>query len=170
MKFLLYRLALIFSIFFSPGLFAQELSMEDIIIMRKMPIEQIDSIVRAKDFVKTKSDLDTASSIIKYTSLYRTDTALIQRTFTIGVKADKNVELQYAVYQQKDALSMFDWLEKNGFKKTLTVMPDKDGKKMFEYTSFRKKKQSVGYEEIEYNSADKKEKVFIFSVNTFDFP
>lgn len=170
MKFSPIRMILIFPVFFSINLLAQQLSIEDIINMRKMPVEQIDSIVKAKDFVKTKSDLDTVSSIVKYASLYRTDTALIQRTLTVGVKADKNVELQYAVYQQKDALAMFDWLEKNGFKKTVTVMPNKDGKKMFEYISFKKKKQSVGYEEIEYNSVDKKEKVFIFSVNTFDFP
>ena len=40
-------------------------------------------------------------------------------------------------------------------------MPNKDGKKMFEYTNFKRKK-SVGYEEIEYNSVDKRKSVYFF--------
>ena len=97
MKFSLVRIILAIPVFFSISLFSQQLSIEDIINMRKMPLEQIDSLVKARDFVKTKSDLDTTSSIVKYASLFRADTALIQRTLTVGVNANKNIELQYAV-------------------------------------------------------------------------
>ena len=164
------RLVTVIPLLFCLSLSAQELTMDDIISMRKLPVERIDSIVRSKQFAQTKKEQDSGFSSVKYTWLLRTDTSLIQRTFTVGLKNGGELELQYAVYQQKDAEACFGWLDKNGFKKTITKMPDKDGKTMFEYTFFTKKNQSIGYDEKEYDSIDKKEKVYIFSVNTFDFP
>lgn len=164
------RFIAFFPLFCTITLSAQELSMEDIIAMSKLPVEQIDSIVRSKDFAKTKEEIDSASTIIKYTSLTRTDTSLIQRTFTIGQKKDNSVELQYAVYQKADALTLLYWLERNGFKLIKTSMPAQDGKPIFEYTVYKRKKQAVGYEEKEFDSLDKKEKRYIFTVSSADFP
>ena len=157
-------------VFFSMQLLSQHLTMEEMISMRKLPITQIDSILKSKDFTKTKEETDSAATLIKYTSLTRTDTSLIQRTFTIEQKNSNFTELQYGVYQKEDAQILIDWLEKNGFKKTKTSMPANDGDIIFEYTAFQKKNQSVEFKEKEFDSADKKEKLFIFTVNTFDYP
>ena len=54
------RLVTVIPLLFCLSLSAQELTMEDIISMRKLPVDQIDSIVRSKQFAQTKKELLTA--------------------------------------------------------------------------------------------------------------
>ena len=151
------------------AVFAQEISMEELINMCNFPATKIDSTLRSRDFVKTKVEDDSGYSQTKYTYLSRTDTSLQQRTFILRLKNDVYIELQYEVYQWEEAASIIEWLTKNGFKKQVSRMPNVNSSTPFEFIEYRKKKQIVGYEENELNSIDKKQKVYVFSVNNIDF-
>lgn len=149
---------------------AQELSMNDLIIMRTMPMTSIDSLVKEREFVKSKVEQDSGFALTKYTCLIRTNNALHQRNFIVRIKADEYTELQYEVYQQEDADKYIKWLTDNGYKKKVSKLSSRNNETGLEFIEYRKKKDIVGYEENRYSGVDEKQKVYIFSVINTEAP
>lgn len=149
---------------------AQELSMNDLITMRTLPVSSIDSMVTEKEFIKSKVEQDSGLALTKYTCLIRTNNALQQRNFIIKVKADAYIELLYEVYQKEDAEKYIKWLTDNGYKKKVSRLSTQKQAPGLEFIEYRKQKNVVGYDENGYSSIDKKQKVFVFSVMNTDTP
>lgn len=150
----------------SPILHAQNLSISEVIAMRKSTGVQIDSIMKGKGFVKKVVQQNSDYSIITYTYTGVVNGSSVQRSLHIGRRPKiHNIELQYGVWQKQEAADIIDQLTGTGFKKVSMQIPDMDGKSSAT-VSYRKGGNSLSYAEQNQGA---NHTLYIFSVNNADF-
>jgi hypothetical protein len=151
----------------STMLYAQNLQIRDVIGMRKATVEQIDSVMDQRGYVKKVAALNNDFTLITYLYTKVEDGSPVQRSLHLGKRTKINyTELEYGVWQKEDALNCIDQLIKAGFKKVASSIPDIGGKSSFASVSYKKGENRISYKEQDDGS---NHTIYIFSINNRDY-
>ena len=123
---------------------AQSLGPAELVSLRKASPKRVDSLMKAKGFSQVSAPSDSVNSGVGYVYQGIENGAKVQRLLLVGWHHHSDfVELEYDVWQQKEALGWGDQLLKAGFQKTVPPLSDARGKAGVTISVFRKNNNSI---------------------------
>jgi hypothetical protein len=123
---------------------AQTLGPSELVSLRKASPKRVDSLMKAKGFSQASAPSDSANSGVSYVYQGIENGTRVQRLLLVGWHHHSDfVELEYDVWQQKDALGWEHQLLKAGFQQTTPPLSDTRGKAGMTLSVFRKNNNSI---------------------------
>jgi hypothetical protein len=123
---------------------AQTLGPADLVAMRKGGAKHTDSLMKVKGFSQASTPSDSTVSAVTYVYQGIENGTKVQRLLLAAWHHHSDfVELEYDVWQQKDALDWENQLLKAGFQKTVPPSPDTHGQPAVTISIFRKNNNSI---------------------------
>jgi hypothetical protein len=127
---------------------AQTLGPSELISLRKASPKRVDSLMKAKGFSQASAPSDSANSGVSYVYQGIENGTKVQRLLLVGWHHHSDfVELEYDVWQQKDALGWENQLLKAGFQQTTPPLSNTRGKAGVTLSVFRKNNNSIYLQE-----------------------
>jgi hypothetical protein len=127
---------------------AQTLGPSELVSLRKASPKRVDSLMKAKGFSQASAPSDSANSGVSYVYQGIENGTKVQRLLLVGWHHHSDfVELEYDVWQQKDALGWENQLLKAGFQQTTPPLSDTRGKAGVTLSVFRKNNNSIYFQE-----------------------
>jgi hypothetical protein len=127
---------------------AQTLGPSELVSLRKASPKRVDSLMKAKGFSQASAPSDSANSGVSYVYQGIENGTKVQRLLLVGWHHHSDfVELEYDVWQQKDALGWENQLLKAGFQQTTPPLSDTRGKAGVTLSVFRKNNNSIYLQE-----------------------
>ena len=100
--------------------FSQQLSLDEINAMRSLPLTQIYSLLRMKDFTLQQNENDTTLTTFYYKSLQKAkDDLLWVRSFSMVLATHNGMQARlftYRTYNTDEYRDLLKWLAENGYK------------------------------------------------------
>jgi hypothetical protein len=138
---------LLCSLSFSGILQAQNLDLNDLVKMSNMSIEKIDLLMKDKAYEKKVVQENKEFTIITYTQIRKEGGLPVMRSLHFGKRTSEKLnDIEFGVWQKKDALDFIDRLGKEGYKKTVKRIPDMGGGST-QAVSYRKASSEITYKE-----------------------
>ncbi|WP_188936564.1 hypothetical protein [Puia dinghuensis] len=160
-KFMTLALTLLLVCGWASGL-AQTLSPAAFISLATKKALEVDSFMTQKGFEKKVFSSNDDFSIVNYSYLAKTDSGAIQRSLHVGWRKKLNIlELQYGLWQKKEAVDFIDQLLKQGFTKHTVSTPDIGGNSPSKSVHYQKDRLRIDYEEMDQGEGVK---VYIFTI------